>query len=81
MQALRDVPDEKADVCEEEYNLDCAEDGPQRVDHAEGGGEEGGDDGDALCAGGDDVDLADGVGVVAGGEVFEPEGHLAVGVG
>lgn len=82
MEALGDDPDQEQDVGDEVDGLHNGEYTPQRVDHAEGCCEQGGYYRDTLCTGRDGVDLWDGV---AAGElcglVFEPECHLAVGVG
>ena len=79
MVALGDVPDQKRDVGDDVDSLDDREDGPEWVDHAEGGGEERGEDGDTLGTSWDSVDLRNGVGAgIFGSKVLEPDCHLSV---
>lgn len=80
-QTLGDEPGQHAGVGEQKDALDDGEDDPERVDDTERSREDGGDDGDALGAGGNGVYLRDRVGAVFGGKIFEPQGHLTVRVG
>lgn len=81
MVALGDVPDQERNVSDDVDSLDDREDGPEWVDHAEGGGEERGEDGDTLGTCGDSVDLGYGVGAgILGSKVFEPDCHLSMGI-
>jgi len=77
--ALGDVPDQERNVGDDVDSLDDREDGPERVDHAERGGEERGEDRDTLGTSRDSVDLGNCVGAgIFGSKVLEPDCHLSV---
>jgi hypothetical protein len=59
VQSERDVPDEKADIAEEQSGCDRGEDGPDGVDHDEISGNDADGDGCTLNAGRIDIDLFD----------------------
>lgn len=79
MVAFGYVPDEERNVGDDVDCLDDREDGPERVDHAQGCGEKRGEDRDTLSASGDSVDLWNGVCTwVLGSKIFKPNSHLTV---
>ena len=81
MIALGDVPNQERNVGDDVDGLDDRENGPEWVDHAEGSGEERGEDGDTLGTSRYSVDLGNGVGAgMFGSKVFEPDCHLPMGV-